>query len=1134
MLLTPRVAHEFSHVVRTRGDVYANGRRVRIEDGGEIAVARVRGSGGRSYQVRVTALVDGRAPNLAATCECPYFAGGEWCKHVWATLRILERQGWNPPSVPVRATRLGLMRLDADDGDEEDGYEYEYDYDYDSGEAVEPFDDEIDAVPQRRNPRAAPRSRSASTRLGGWRSRLEALSERSPFATEVGAIGRSAFVSATPLLYLIDADEVRASQSVRVHFARRMARKDGTPGALMPAQLHLGEVGAASESGERAALAQLITLAQVESVLRHGGYGHSSYANDPSRVRVSAVTVPMAMLDPVLPRLAATGRLALVPPGAKVWGNAADAAPLPLELDAGPAWQLRVSLAQSEPSGFEVTGRFTRDGRELALDAASLVLAGGFLISGTALARADVEGQQRVIAALRGEPLRIPAREIDGAVERLASLPDPPLLDLAPESGWRRDTGAPRLRLRFDDVDARNKRLAAELHFGYGAAWVASANAAKLVADRAARTLFERDLAAEAHAIETLRALGFGTTVREGDTRFAVAAGAFEAVAHELLAKGWMLEVEGAELRRAGASRASVRSGIDFFDLAGGVEYGDESVAYPALLAALKKGSRFVRLGDGSRGLMPRAWLERSAGLARFGEIEGGTLRFGRAQAGILAELVDAQDEVRTDRRFRELRRKIADFGGIEAVDPPAGFHGTLRGYQREGLGWLHFLRDFGLGGCLADDMGLGKTVQVLALLAGRGRRRAAPRTSLVVAPKSVVDGWVQEAARFVPGMRVLRYGGTRRKELREDIARHDLVVTTYGTLLRDIEPLAAQRFDYAILDEAQAIKNAGSRTARAAKLLRAAHRLTLTGTPVENHLGELASQLEFLNPGLLGRVQGFRALTAGLQAAEASAQLARTLRPFLLRRTKAQVLAELPAKTEQTLICDLEGKQRRDYDELRRHYQASLAQRIERDGLSRVKIHVLEALLRLRQAACHPALIDPARAAEPSAKLELLFEQLDEVLGDGHKVLVFSQFTRFLARVRERLDARDTPYAYLDGRTRDRKACIDRFQSDPACQLFLIGLKAGGTGLNLTAADYVFLLDPWWNPAVEAQAIDRTHRIGQTRPVFAYRIVARDTVEERILELQQRKRALADSIFTGDESLVASLDAEDLRQLLA
>jgi SNF2 family DNA or RNA helicase len=488
------------------------------------------------------------------------------------------------------------------------------------------------------------------------------------------------------------------------------------------------------------------------------------------------------------------------------------------------------------------------------------------------------------------------------------------------------------------------------------------------------------------------------------------------------------------------------------------------------------------------------------------------------------------------------LRRELASFDRIEPAHEPSHFVGSLRAYQREGLAWLGFLQRFGLGGCLADDMGLGKTVQVLALLAGRAegrrnvggrRKRGVAGTSLVVAPRSVLHGWVDEAQRFTPRLRVLRYEGQGRAALRETFREFDLVVTTYGTLLRDAAFLSEQRFDYAILDEAQAIKTRASKTARAARGLRADHRLALTGTPIENHVGELASLLEFLNPGLLGRAQGLAPLATSSDDPASLALLARALRPLLLRRTKAEVLPELPPKTEQTLFCDLSPGQRREYDELRRHYQASLAHRIDEQGLARSKFHVLEALLRLRQAACHPALIDPRRARESSAKLELLFETLDEVLAEGHKALVFSQFTSFLARVRDGLDARNVPYAYLDGKTRDRKERIARFEQDAGCRVFLISLKAGGTGLNLTAADYVFLLDPWWNPAVEAQAIDRTHRIGQTRPVVAYRIVARGTVEEKILALQERKRSLADAILTNDSSLLRSLSADDLRLLL-
>ncbi|PYQ60664.1 MAG: helicase SNF2, partial [Acidobacteria bacterium] len=430
---------------------------------------------------------------------------------------------------------------------------------------------------------------------------------------------------------------------------------------------------------------------------------------------------------------------------------------------------------------------------------------------------------------------------------------------------------------------------------------------------------------------------------------------------------------------------------------------------------------------------------------------------------------------------------------------------------------------------------------QVLALLESRRElRERHPEEklppSLVVVPRSLVFNWLAEANCFTPRLRVLDHTGTGRARDEDSFAGCDLVLTTYGTLRQDVAALRKVEFDYVILDEAQAIKNADSQTAKAARLLRGRNRLALSGTPVENHLGELWSLLEFLNPGILGASATLSAHSEELRdpAPETRELLARALRPFILRRTKEQVAPELPAKVEQTLYCELPPKQRRLYDELRDHYRSSLGARIDQQGLGRTKILVLEALLRLRQAACHPGLVDRDRAAEPCAKLDLLLPQLREVLAEGHKALVFSQFTSFLALVRDHLDAEGIAYLYLDGRTRDRQAKVETFQSNSDCRLFLISLKAGGLGLNLTAADYVYLLDPWWNPAVEAQAIDRAHRIGQERPVFASRIVARDTVEEKILELQKSKRQLADAVIQADESLLAGLSREDLELLLS
>jgi SNF2 family DNA or RNA helicase len=336
------------------------------------------------------------------------------------------------------------------------------------------------------------------------------------------------------------------------------------------------------------------------------------------------------------------------------------------------------------------------------------------------------------------------------------------------------------------------------------------------------------------------------------------------------------------------------------------------------------------------------------------------------------------------------------------------------------------------------------------------------------------------------------------------------------------------------VLDEAQAIKNHAAQAAKAARLLRADLRLALTGTPVENRLADMLSIFEFLNPGFL---EGSRVLRNLLKNAGDELQVARlasrALRPFLLRRTKEEVLAELPPKTEQVVLCELTGAQHKEYAALREHYRRSVLGKIDELGLDRARMNVLEALLRLRQAACHLALIDPARAEAPAAKLETLLPMLEEVLAAGHKALVFSQFTSFLALLRKDLDARGLAYQYLDGRTRDREAKVRAFQEDRACGLFVISLKAGGVGLNLTAADYVFLLDPWWNPAVERQAVDRTHRIGQTRAVTAYRLVAKDTVEEKVLALQAEKRALVEALFEGQGRALGELTRQELEWLL-
>ena len=738
------------------------------------------------------------------------------------------------------------------------------------------------------------------------------------------------------------------------------------------------------------------------------------------------------------------------------------------------------------------------------------------------------------------EEIRIPYAERDTFLQLWWSAPVLPLADLPPDLDLPTERGIPTGRLTvLRPPRGPDRHLYAHVTAQYGDHNVDLDTFEAGLVDLKAQRVIRRDRDAETAFLSQLTDLGVHPnpeTETEGDYRFARRA--LPAITDALLQAGWVVEADGVRMRPPGEMTFQVISGVDWFELHGQVAFGGLTVGLPALLKVLRSGERFVLLDDGSQGLLPEAWLARYGALADLGESTADAIRFLPSQALLLDALLAEQQGLSLDAEFERRRDQLHAFTGIEPALPPATFEGQLRPYQQEGLGWLHFLRAFHLGGCLADDMGLGKTVQVLALLASRhdlgGTSSMNP--SIVVVPRSLVFNWFLEAARFTPTLRLLDYTGPNRSQALAELKGADVLVTTYGILRRDILTLKDIPFNYAILDEAQAIKNAASQAAKASRLLQAAHRLALSGTPVENHLGELWSLFEFLNPGMLGRSAVFNQIAKSSESQDEVqlGLLATAIRPVMLRRTKAQVLRDLPEKTEQTLYCDLPQSQRRLYTELRDYYRTQLSQRLKSVGLKRSKIQVLEALLRLRQAACHPGLIDPARTDEPSAKIDALLDQLEDVIAEGHKALVFSQFTSLLAIVRKRLDERGQAYLYLDGRTRKRQERVEQFQQDAAWPLFLISLKAGGHGLNLTAADYVFILDPWWNPAVEAQAIDRAHRIGQIRAVFAYRLISRDTVEDKILALQQSKRELADSIITADANLMRHLTAEDLELLIS
>ena len=913
--------------------------------------------------------------------------------------------------------------------------------------------------------------------------------------------------------------------------------------AAKPLTLAPPDVARITEKADRNLVALLTSAAQSAyygGYQEYGGYGESGpgpgYSDGgPFGHRHQPLAIPGAFHATVLAALCDSGRAFLykTEPGADP-----GVAYHRLGWDPRP-WMFRLEIVP-EPEApypaYMLTGAFVRDTTRLGLNEPALILGSGFIVTTHTVSPLETPGGFWWAANLRRHaPMRIPREKADEVLAEVLSEPALPPLDVPDELRFDEPdaTPVPVLTLRPDR--SRVDAYEGTLEFDYDGARVARGAAAGTIYRPSPRSLIRRKREVETAAEETLKAhrvrfIGMGL----GRTHLSVPFKTVPAIVRDLLPQGWRIDVEGKPFRVSGDTAVEVTSEIDWFDIGGMVDFGGVPVPLPELLAAVRRGESTVVLPDRSIGVLTDSWIAQYGGLSAFAGAGEGRLRVRASQLGLVDALLASYEGVTWADRALDVRNRLRGFEGIAAADAPASFAGTLRGYQRLGLGWLLFLQELGLGGCLADDMGLGKTVTVLALLeARRAGKDGAPRASLVVAPRSLLFNWKREAERFAPELRVAEYHGSGRDEVLALLDGFDLVLTTYGTMRRDVAALGGAEFDYVILDEAQAIKNAATASAKATRLLRARHRLALSGTPIENQLGDLWSVFEFLNPGLLGSLQHGLLARARKGDAAALETLRRGLRPFILRRTKAQVAPELPARNEDTMVCELEPGERKLYNQLRDHYRQAVLGLVDRQGLKRSQFQILEALLRLRQAACHPGLIDPRKHTGSSAKLDALIERLDEARAEGHKALVFSQFTSFLAFVRRELDERGVAYEYLDGHTRDREARVARFQQDPSCPLFLVSLKAGGLGLNLTAADYVFLLDPWWNPAVEAQAIDWAHRIGQDRPVFAYRLIAADTVEERIIELQARKRQLADAIINADNSGLAGLTREDLERLL-
>ena len=1079
--LSEALAREFSARTRMKGDEYVATNRIRV-DASTATTLTATAIGTRPYRVSIERRGDEGRVSFVASCDCP-FCQQEFtpCKHLWAALRIADSEGHLGSREGTPRTAILLL----------EGVDQDY-------WLEEP-------PPVQRTPVVDPGSQALAA-IESW---VRAHDSAPP--SEFRYAGHE-------LIYVLRPPRPGVNVAV-VSVMARTRKKDGQWAKPKPAVLALNDVARAAEP-DRSILAALMGAPR-------SSYSYSAYFAEIASDATFALSgsLPVDLLRTIFQ----TGRAFLdtQPPAA-----------VPYQWDDGPAWEFEPSLTRTE-RGWRLDGRFIRRTGQVLQVSDTLVVDEQFVWTSTTIARANVRAFLPLIAEIR----RVPGLEIlDRDTARLALLlaqAGVPSAAVPVELRVHRvEDTIPTPHLRVMRPSPASHVLVAEVFFDYDGT-IVPPTAARTSYDAERQRLIVRQPEVERTALK--RALEAG--IRRGwepyprRERLELPPRELPRVVTALVGEGWRIEAEGRLFRAPTGVRLSVSSGIDWFDLDAAVDFGEASAPLTDVIAAFNRREHVVRLGDGSTGLLPEDWLRKYLPLAAAGEAVGERVRFRQPQTALLDALLEdaaAHAGVEIDEGFRRAREELLRTGRIEPADPPASFTGMLRDYQREGLGWLQFLARAGFGGCLADDMGLGKTIMVLALLDGR---RDAPdregRPSIVVVPRSLVHNWLSEAARFAPSLRIADFSSAARdKDGRVPDA--DVLLITYGTLRRDVLRLKDIKADYVILDEAQAIKNASTASAKAARLLTARHRLVLTGTPIENHLGELWSLFEFLNPGVLGRSNLFARATAGTTDPETISLLARGLRPFILRRTKQQVARELPARTEQTLLCELSKPERALYEKLRQQYRASVLARVSRDGVNGARMHILEALLRLRQAACHPGLVEATHDHKTSAKLEVLLERVQEVIAEGHKALVFSQFTTLLRFVRAELDRQRVPYAYLDGRTKDRAGAVRQFQEDPSCPLFLISLKAGGVGLNLTAAEYVFLLDPWWNPAVEAQAIDRTHRIGQTREVFAYRIVADETIESKILELQQSKRALADAVLGGGAGGLKGLDREDLEMLLS
>lgn len=1120
--VSSRFKGAFDPIIQYRGDAYFEAGRVGKPQSMRDKIL-VPVSGSESYCVEINWTFLFRSHEVLIRCSCPHYEGGEFCKHSWAALLRVDG---DEAASPLLAALVTSDRM-------------EVKHEAKTIAAYGPIASAALGLPEERASHLAPTISKAETLPKDnedkpWLDQIQLIQARRQVPQKTPRSTASAVVRNPRMAhYCLHLPNSEASGVAIIEFYHQDRLKNGNLGAIRHQRVSQADLPLYENVTDRELLMILLGIGNIQ--VEYGYRKQSWEKNYPK------VGLPQEHQTELLKRMAETGRLFypdLIHPEKFI----------PVRANFSSCWDFQLHLqATSSRSGYRIEGQFVQGDRKLKVKEPELFLRSGILLVDQELCTLNQSHHFNWIEALRTRSLPIvPKHQVEEFIRTIYADSLSPELSVPESLQWKAEKHEPKVKVLFFSPSKTStpRGLNLDLRFIYGPKEVSASDPSPHLVDSKEKKLVLRDHKKERECKTRLRNLP-GIVFSESETGEEVPSriewDSFSAVADQLLKWGWAVEAKNKAVRASTDFEMRITSGLDWFDLQGSAKFGDGgSVDLPTLIAALQAQEQLIVLGDGSLGMIPEEWIKKYAPLAQAGVQTDTGFRFQGLQRMLVATWLAEDRDIASDKSFLQMVSQLKVGTQLEPQTPSKSFQGQLRQYQQEGLAWLDFMRSGNIGGILADDMGLGKTVQVLAHLEKEHLRlRKAERLpSLVIVPKSLMFNWKEEAHRFTPKLKVLAHEGPDRRALQDQWNHADLILVTYNTLRQDIEAFRAQDFHYLIADEAQAIKNSTSQAHQACRVLRGRHHLAMTGTPVENSLNDLFSIFDFASPGLIGQSIRSKMNSHPIEPAETASLggLSRALRPFILRRTKEQVLKELPPKTEQLLQCELSSEELKHYDELRAYYRDHLKTAINKQGLGRSKIVVLEALLRLRQAACHRGLLDPKLSTAESTKLETLLEHLKELISEGHKSLVFSQFTSFLDLVEDSLRANQISFERLDGSTsaEERRKRVSRFQNGGDAQVFLISLKAGGVGLNLTAADYVFILDPWWNPAVEAQAIDRTHRIGQKNKVMAYRLIAKNTVEEKILALQKTKRELADALVSENSSLLRKLNSEDIDFLLS